>query len=80
MTITSPPTIRSSASSPYYTSQVKLALTQPLLRGRAIDSDRALLKIRGVQTGIARTQLELRAIDIVTRVEQAYWDLVARAR
>jgi HAE1 family hydrophobic/amphiphilic exporter-1 len=62
---------------PYYTSQVRLALTQPLLRGRTIDSERALLKIRGVQTGIAKTELELRGIDVVSRVEQAYWDLAA---
>ncbi|HEY3838899.1 MAG TPA: TolC family protein [Bryobacteraceae bacterium] len=62
---------------PYYTSQLKLEWTQPLLRGRTIDADRATMKIRAVQTGLARTQLELRAIDIVTRVEQAYWDLAA---
>jgi outer membrane protein TolC len=61
---------------PYYTSQLKLEWTQPLLRGRTIDADRAMMRIRSVQTGLARTQLELRAIDIVTRVEQAYWDLV----
>jgi outer membrane protein TolC len=62
---------------PYFTSQLKLEWTQPLLRGRTIDADRATLRIRSAQTGLAKTQLELRAIDIVTRVEQAYWDLVA---
>ena len=62
---------------PYYTSQVKMAITQPLLRGRRIDAERALLKIRTVETGIAKTHLELRAIDVVARVEQAYWDLAA---
>jgi len=62
---------------PYYTAQITLAYVQPLWKGRAIDSDRAILKIRGVETGIARTRLELRAIDIITRVEQAYWNLAA---
>ena len=60
---------------PYYTSQVRLGVTQPLLRGRTIDAERALIRIRAVQTGMARTQLELRAIDTVTRVVEAYWDL-----
>ena len=51
--------------------------TQPLLRNRQIDSGRAELKIRRKQVDISETDFELKAIDVVTRVEQAYWDLVA---
>jgi HAE1 family hydrophobic/amphiphilic exporter-1 len=66
--------------SPFYTSQLTLSVTQPLLRGRQTDADRALIKIRCKQRDGAAAELEARAIDIASRVEQAYWDLVAARR
>ena len=62
---------------PFFTSRLVIGITQPLLRNRSIDPQRAELKIRRKQLDISNTDFELRNIDVVTHVEQAYWDLVA---
>jgi HAE1 family hydrophobic/amphiphilic exporter-1 len=62
---------------PTLTSRLLIQFTQPLMRNREIDSSRATIRIRRKQVDISETQFELRAIDVVARVEQAYWDLVA---
>jgi len=62
---------------PYLNSRLLLTFTQPLFRNRVIDRERAQIKIRSRQVGISETDFELRVIDVVTRVEQGYWDLVA---
>ena len=54
-----------------------LGISQPLLKGRTIDQPRAQLPISKKQVNISNIDLELRVIDVITRVEQAYWDLVA---
>lgn len=61
---------------PFLTSRLVIGLTQPLLRGRKIDPQRAELKIRRKQLNISDIDFELRNIDVVTRVESAYWDLL----
>jgi HAE1 family hydrophobic/amphiphilic exporter-1 len=62
---------------PNVNSRLTLAATLPLWRGREMDLDRAQLKIRAKQIGVSELDLELRAIDVIARVEQAYWDLSA---
>jgi HAE1 family hydrophobic/amphiphilic exporter-1 len=62
---------------PYFSSRLVLSFTQPLLRNRAIDPQRAQLMIRRKQVGLSDTEFALRTIDVVSRVEQAYWGLVA---
>ncbi|OYW09015.1 MAG: hypothetical protein B7X34_07530, partial [Acidobacteriia bacterium 12-62-4] len=62
---------------PYLNSRLLFTFTQPLFRNRVIDRERAQIKIRSKQVGISETDFELRVIDVVARVEQAYWDLVA---
>jgi outer membrane protein TolC len=62
---------------PFYTSQLTLSFIQPLWRNRDIDAARATLLVRAKQTELSRTDLELRLIEVITRVEQAYWDLAA---
>lgn len=62
---------------PFITSRLVLSFTQPLLRNREIDRDRAELNVRKKNLEISDTQFELKTIDVVTRVEQGYWDLVA---
>ncbi|HWQ56158.1 MAG TPA: TolC family protein [Bryobacteraceae bacterium] len=62
---------------PYVTSGLMFSFTQPLLRNSTIDRERAELKIRRKQADLSVTALKLRLIDIVTRVEDAYWALVA---
>ncbi len=62
---------------PYFNTKLTVSFTQPLLRNRAIDPYRAELKIRRKRLDLSDTDFALRNIDVVTRVEQAYWDLVA---
>ena len=62
---------------PLTSARLGVAYIQPLLRNRTIDRERAELVIRNKQVGISELDFELRSIDVVARVEQAYWDLVA---
>lgn len=62
---------------PYSTSRMVLGFTQPLLRDRVIDQYRAQIRISRKQAEISDVDFKLKVIDIITRVQQAYWDLVA---
>jgi len=62
---------------PFLSSRLALSFTQPLLRNRPIDRERSELQVRRKQLDLSETEFELRLIDVVTRVEQSYWDLVA---
>ena len=62
---------------PYFNTKLTVSFTQPLLRNRAIDPYRAELKIRRKRLDLSDTDFALRNIDVVTRVEQAYWALAA---
>lgn len=62
---------------PFLQSTLNLTATQPLLRGLKIDNDRNQIRIRKKAIDISEADYELRVIDIVTRVQNAYWDLVA---
>jgi len=66
--------------SPFYTTQLAVTVTQPLLRGRTMDAERALVKIRRHGRAASAAELEARAMDVAARIEQAYWDLVAARR
>ncbi|MBM3810145.1 MAG: TolC family protein [Acidimicrobiia bacterium] len=66
-----------SGLTPFYNSRLLLQFQQPLLRNRKTDASRAEIQIRSRNTDISRTELELKVIDVVTRTETAYWDLVA---
>jgi len=66
--------------SPFYTTGLAVTVTKPLLRGRAIDAERASIKIRRQDKAASAAELEARAMDVASRVEQAYWDLVAARR
>ncbi len=62
---------------PFYLSQLSLTYTQPLWRNRKLDSNRATILVRSKQADLSRTDLELRLMDVVDRVQQTYWDLAA---
>ena len=66
-----------SSFSPFFTSRLLLGVNQPLLRGRLTDPIRTEINIRRKRADISDVDYEIRVIDVVTRVEQAYWDLVA---
>ena len=62
---------------PTLTSQLSFNITQPLIRGLRIDRERAEITIRQKRVDLAGVNLQARAIDVISRVEQAYYDLVA---
>ncbi len=62
---------------PYTNSRLGIGVSLPLWRNRLIDPDRAGIRVRSKNVEISQVDLELRVIDVVTRVELAYWDLVA---
>ncbi len=68
------------ALSPFYISQLTISMAQPLWRGRGIDAERTLVKIRAANRDTSAAEFEIRAIQIAVQVEQTYWDLVAARR
>lgn len=66
-----------SGLNPFTQSALVLNLTQPLLRGRKIDNDRNQIRLRRKQIDISEADYELRVVQVVTLVTQAYWNLVA---
>jgi HAE1 family hydrophobic/amphiphilic exporter-1 len=58
-------------------SRLAFGISVPLWRNRLIDRERAEIRIRSRNTDVARVDLELRVIDVISRVQLAYWDLVA---
>ncbi len=62
---------------PAISSVLAVGVTQPLLRNFRIDRDRAELRIRQKNVDLAAVDLENRAIDVVSRTQQAYYDLIA---
>jgi outer membrane protein TolC len=65
------------ALNPYISSRLIAGFTLPLWRNRLIDRDRAEILIRSKGINLSEGDLQLRVIDVVTRVEIGYWNLVA---
>jgi len=62
---------------PFITSRLFLQLTQPLLRNSFVDRERSEIRIRSTQAQVSEADLAVAVIDVITRAEQAYWDLAA---
>ncbi len=65
---------------PQFPSSLNFAYTQPLLRNFRIDSNRRTILIARKNIDISDELLQLKALTIITSVEQAYWDLVFAMR
>jgi outer membrane protein TolC len=61
---------------PAYRSDVVLSITQPLLKNFGLDVNTTRIRIARNNLGISLHLLRNRAIDVVTQVQNAYWDLV----
>ncbi|HKG48661.1 MAG TPA: TolC family protein [Pyrinomonadaceae bacterium] len=68
------------ALSPQYPTAVTLSYTQPLLRGLKIDQTRRQIEIARKNLSLTDAQFRQRAIDTITNVQRAYWDLVFALR
>src|SRR5688572_13095406 len=65
---------------PFYSSNLSLTFTQPLLRDRAVDNNRRQIRIQRKRIDQSDADFRQRTIDVITRVQQAYWELVFALR
>jgi outer membrane protein TolC len=68
------------ALNPQYPTALTFSYTQPLLRGLKIDSSRRQIQIARKNLSLSDAQFRQRAIDTITNVQRAYWDLVFALR
>jgi HAE1 family hydrophobic/amphiphilic exporter-1 len=61
---------------PYYQTALEFALTQPLLRGRAIDQPRLQIQLAEINSSLANSNALAQASTTLVQVEDAYYDLV----
>ncbi len=64
------------ALSPQYPSALTFTYAQPLLRGLRFDNSRRLIEIAKKNLSLTDAQFRQRAIETITSVQRAYWDLV----
>ncbi len=65
---------------PQYQNALTFSYTQPLLRGRRFDQNRERIEIAKKNLGLTDAQFRQRAIETITNVQRAYWDLVFTLR
>jgi HAE1 family hydrophobic/amphiphilic exporter-1 len=69
-----------SVINPFYSSNLSLTFTQPLLRNRSIDNNRRQIRIQRKRLEQSDADFRLRTIQTITLVQQAYWELVFALR
>jgi outer membrane protein len=65
---------------PQYNTELSFTFTQPVWRNRAIDSERRQIRIAKKRLDISDSQFRQRAIEIISQVQRAYWDLIFARR
>ncbi|HWP45287.1 MAG TPA: TolC family protein, partial [Blastocatellia bacterium] len=65
---------------PQYPTSLNLTFTQPLFRGLRIDENRRRIEVAKKNLSLTDAQFRQRVMDVVSRVEQSYWDLVFALR
>ena len=68
------------ALNPQYPTALTFTYTQPLWRGLRIDNSRRQIEIARKNLSLTDAQFRQRAIDTITGVQRAYWDLVFSLR
>jgi outer membrane protein TolC len=61
---------------PSYTSNLTLSFTQPLLRDFGIQTTRSRIRIAQNNLLLSREAFRAEVVDLVTQIEEFYWDLV----
>jgi outer membrane protein TolC len=69
-----------STLNPYFSSNLSLSFTQPLWRNRSIDNSRRQIRIQKKRLEQSDADFRLRTIDVISRVQQSYWELVFALR
>jgi HAE1 family hydrophobic/amphiphilic exporter-1 len=65
---------------PFYSSNLSLTFTQPLWRDRSIDNNRRQIRIQRKRLDQSDADFRNRTIQVITLVQQAYWELVFALR
>jgi outer membrane protein TolC len=65
---------------PFYSSNLSLQFSQPLWRNRSIDNNRRQIRIQKKRLEQSDADFRLRTIEVISRVQQAYWELVFALR
>ncbi len=68
------------ALSPQYPTALTFNYTQPLMRGLKLDNSRRQIEIARKNLSLTDAQFRQRAIETITSVQRAYWDLVFALR
>jgi outer membrane protein len=63
-----------------YTPELTLTFTQPLLRNFKTDANRRQIRIAAKRLDLSDAQFRQQAIEIISRVQKAYWDLAFAVR
>lgn len=69
-----------STLTPYYSSNITLVYTQPLLRNRSIDLNRHAIRVQKKSLSQTDADFRQRTIEIISQVQTAYWNLVFALR
>lgn len=64
-----------STCNPCFTSGLQAAFTQPILRNRKIDANRAAIRTNEISQQIAELNLSSSEVSILAQVRNAYWEL-----
>ena len=65
---------------PFYSSNLSLSFAQPLLRNRTIDNNRRQIRIQKKRLEQSDADFRQRTIQVISQVQQAYWELVFALR
>src|SRR6266850_577383 len=65
---------------PYYSSNLSLQISQPLLRNRSIDGNRHAIRVQRKRLEQSDSDFRARTIQIIAQVQAAYWNLVFALR
>ncbi|MDQ3818265.1 MAG: TolC family protein [Acidobacteriota bacterium] len=68
------------ALNPQFPTALTLNYTQPLWRGLRFDQNRRLIEVAKKNLSLTDAQFRQRAIETITQVQRAYWDLVFALR
>ncbi|MFL6255042.1 MAG: TolC family protein [Pyrinomonadaceae bacterium] len=68
------------ALNPQYPTALTFSYTQPVLRGLRFDQNRRAIEIAKKNLSLTDAQFRQRAIETITNVQRAYWDLVYALR
>jgi HAE1 family hydrophobic/amphiphilic exporter-1 len=69
-----------STLNPYYSSNLALSISQPLWRNRSIDFNRRQIRVQKKRIEQSDADFRRMTIDVISRVQSAYWDLVFALR